>query len=280
MKILNFQIPSFRSLAWVSDEACEKWEYLFRKINSAIIQTAVTGVAQEKWMHRSLRVHGMQYIKTMGLAKQYGIDLKASPVNPDNTQSVDFYDIVLAKTAAIDLTSGCCAQYSLQKVTFPRKEMLWESALASTDAKISEGIIEIESGIMMGGFWQQVLVNPTLRTQCRMDCRESVELQEENIEYMRTLGYKEEADLLEEIYSWPVEWSAAHGICELKTPVIKIAYDTDATEETYKIRIMGSAYPEEGLEGLNFPYRRRKFLKITDSKSFKNGLAHGAKLKS
>jgi hypothetical protein len=34
-------------------------------------------------------------------------------------------------------------------------------------------------------------------------------------------GYRAEMDSLRDVFSWPVEWSALHGIAELKTPVIK-----------------------------------------------------------
>lgn len=88
-------------------------------------------------------------------------------------------------------------------------------------------------------------------------------------------GYVEEAEWRETIYSWPVEWNAVNGIAELRTPVVKLAYDTDAFTEKRCVRYMGTSYPDEGPFGRNFPYKRRRFLRVSDSKSFKAGLAHG-----
>ena len=60
---------------------------------------------------------------------------------------------------------------------------------------------------------------------------------------------------LMEMLSWPVEWSALHGIAEIKTPILRISTRTDATGERYTVRRVGMNYPIEGASGLRFPYR-------------------------
>lgn len=79
-------------------------------------------------------------------------------------------------------------------------------------------------------------------------------------------------DDLENILSWPVSWSTLHGIAEIKTPVCKIICNTDATATKYTLRLRGTRYPEEGAQGLGFPFRQPKRLALSDSKGFERGL--------
>src|SRR5262249_31321018 len=107
---------------------------------------------------------------------------------------------------------------------------------------------------------------------CRFDCVPSVEAADRFLALGRAAGYAEEMDWLIDMLSWPIEWSALHGIAEIKTPVFKITTMTDATPEKYVVRQHGRSSPEEGSQGLTFPYRRPEHLLITDSPGFRRGL--------
>jgi len=69
------------------------------------------------------------------------------------------------------------------------------------------------------------------------------------------LGFHDEVQWLMKILSWPVEWTALHGIAEIKTPVVKLATRTDLTAGKYAVRVPGDQYPLEGAKGIRFPYR-------------------------
>jgi SAM-dependent methyltransferase len=88
----------------------------------------------------------------------------------------------------------------------------------------------------------------------------------------RRAGFATEMDWILEILHWPVEWSALHGIAEIKTPILKISTKTDATAKKYLIQRRGTRYPVEGAQGLKFPYQMPDHLHLTDSKGFKQGL--------
>ena len=61
-------------------------------------------------------------------------------------------------------------------------------------------------------------------------------------------------DWLTEILSWPVQWSALHGIAETRTPVFKISSDTDATADKLTLTYLGTAEVARPRRGLGFPY--------------------------
>jgi SAM-dependent methyltransferase len=49
-------------------------------------------------------------------------------------------------------------------------------------------------------------------------------------------------DWLEEMLSWPIEWTALNGLLEITTPVGTISTVTDATAETYRVSYKGAGY--------------------------------------
>ena len=72
---------------------------------------------------------------------------------------------------------------------------------------------------------------------------------------MRAEGHGGLADIWADMAHWPTEWNASHGICEMRAPVIKLAYETDATDRPFRVRFDGTAWPTHGAFGLDFPYR-------------------------
>jgi SAM-dependent methyltransferase len=79
---------------------------------------------------------------------------------------------------------------------------------------------------------------------------------------------------IEEILSWPVEWTALHGIAEIKTPVLKVVTRTDATAERYVVRRPGASWPREGSTGVRFPFQTPERALVSDSAGFHRGLEH------
>lgn len=59
-------------------------------------------------------------------------------------------------------------------------------------------------------------------------------------------GLSVEMGWQKEILSWPVEWSALHGIAEIKTPLWRISTATDATAGKYVVRLLSKSYPAKG----------------------------------
>lgn len=66
---------------------------------------------------------------------------------------------------------------------------------------------------------------------------------------------KELYEWIADMLSWPLEWSALHGIAEIKTPILTISTRTDMTEKKYTVQLRGSSYPKEGAKGLVFPFQ-------------------------
>jgi 2-polyprenyl-3-methyl-5-hydroxy-6-metoxy-1,4-benzoquinol methylase len=112
-------------------------------------------------------------------------------------------------------------------------------------------------------------VRPVFHLPCSFFCAETIMLARRirAVADARHLSLDVAYDML----NWPVEWSALHGIAEIRTPVCTIATRTDYTPAKRVVQRAGSAYPDEGSQGLRFPYRIVKD-KATAVPSFQRSL--------
>jgi hypothetical protein len=132
--------------------------------------------------------------------------------------------------------------------------------------------VDVSGPLEANIFCRWVGVRAVSHLPCRCDCQETVDVARKLLALGRGIGFVEEMDWLVTILRWPVEWSALHGIAEIKTPVVKIITRTDATARKYVVRRAGDLYPDEGGHGLTFPYRSRRIPLLTQSPAFRRGL--------
>ena len=120
--------------------------------------------------------------------------------------------------------------------------------------------------------WQGVRLVSHL--PCSFDCEHTVDIGRRNAELGRKLGFNAEMDLAYELLTWPVEWSALHGIAEIKTPINKVSSRTDMTPWKYTVQKHSDMYPEDGASGTMYPYteKKLKIKPITTTKSFLKSL--------
>jgi SAM-dependent methyltransferase len=122
--------------------------------------------------------------------------------------------------------------------------------------------------------WRWACVRAVPHLPCAFDCPATVDFGNRMLRVGVEAGYAEEMGWIEEILSWPVEWTALHGIAEIKTPVLKIVTRTDATASRYVVRHAGTGWPREGATGLRFPFQVPERALVSDSAGFHRGLEH------
>jgi uncharacterized protein len=91
-------------------------------------------------------------------------------------------------------------------------------------------------------------------TPCSFHCEESRERAEALLARGRE-AEPEATEWLEEILGWPLEWSALHGIAEVKTAIVKFAYAADYTPSKVMLHYRGVALPVDAARGLTFAYQ-------------------------
>ncbi|HYW72194.1 MAG TPA: hypothetical protein VE961_14255, partial [Pyrinomonadaceae bacterium] len=169
----------------------------------------------------------------------------------------------------------CCRAFRL-RMRDDRKllDVQFAQSLNTGSAIIQDRVVQIFSPGIMNTLPARLDVLPFAHEPCSMDCQASRAMAEAWVKTGRANGFREAMDDLETLLSWPMEWSRLHGIAELKLPILKLVANTDATAQAYRVQILSDNYPDEGVSGLNFPFARPHAAKVSDSKSFKDGLAH------
>jgi Methyltransferase domain len=135
-------------------------------------------------------------------------------------------------------------------------------------------VLEVSGPPPANILWRWASVRAVPHLPCAFDCTATVDLGKQLLGVGVEGGYADEMGWIEEILSWPVEWSALHGIAEVKTPILKVVTRTDATASRYVVRRAGTGWPREGSTGLTFPFQVPERALVSDSAGFHRGLEH------
>lgn len=289
MKRLSFVLPDFTRIAWVSDNTREIWmpriqrisqafrEIEWQSILSGVRACSLTSVSPNFISEYTLKLSN-NGLATLLLEKE-GISsyiysakvISVQPGKPFNFRIVSgkIKDVALFKEAWDDNDHeqignllgypNCCIEF-FRKVWINQKfvDTTWHMASASKAQYKNATEIEILGNTYTNILWRWMGVRPVPHLPCSFDCDDTANLAKALISVGRTYGFTTEMDWLQQILSWPVNWSALHGIAEIKSPILKISTRTDATAEEYTVRFIGDSYPEIGAKGLNYPYQQSK----------------------
>jgi 2-polyprenyl-3-methyl-5-hydroxy-6-metoxy-1,4-benzoquinol methylase len=168
----------------------------------------------------------------------------------------------------------CCREF-FERVWVRDKgvDTTWEQAQGSLNEPLGLSNIRIaegsppETNIMLR--WLGVRLVPHL--PCSFNCQSTVQDAKRFADQARKTN-PEVVDWIYEMLSWPAQWSALHGIAEIRTPVLTVSTRTNATGEKLVVERAGTSYPAEGSSGLRFPFRVVSG-KVTDKPSFKRSVS-------
>jgi hypothetical protein len=303
---LDFVLPDFTRLAWVSDRAREVWEPRMEKISRTWLEIEWLAVAE------GVRACGLTSVTPEGFIEKAsmwakhglnGLPLQMNAVPPSSYSATPAayqpgapfeYRVVIGRPddvaefkSAFDSTDdgrigqllgypGCCQAFfrevwvdaAMVDTTWPMAGNTPRTAPGTTDVTLLDVEGPPESNIL----WRWMGLRAVPHLPCSFTCESTRRLADRLMQVGRDAGFHEEMAWLLEILSWPVEWSALHGIAEIKTPILKVSSRTDATPVRYTVRYHGDGYPAEGALGLNFPYRQQKQPVVTASASYRRGL--------
>jgi radical SAM protein with 4Fe4S-binding SPASM domain len=304
MDRLDFVLPDFTRFAWVSDTAREVWEPRLSRLNEAWSEIewravlagtrtcAVVIASPEefltlgaRWAEEGLSALPVEMMGASGQAYS-ATSVSFTPGQPFVFRFVvgrpsDVAAFKKAWDAGDDEAIGdylgypsCCRDFFRRAwVDDAMVDTTWPMAVSSnaTDGAHS---IDVAGPPQSNILWRWMGVRAVPHLPCRFDCDATVHLADRLIAVGRACGFNEEMDWLVEILSWPVQWSALHGVAEVRTPIVKVSTRTDATASRYVVQRHGDRYPAEGARGLDFPYRVPVKLHLTETRGFRRGLDH------
>lgn len=298
---LNFQLPDFTRLSWVSDSARQTWqprlqritrawlEIEWRSVAAGIRDCCLSSVTPEEfvakagtWAERGLMALPLQ-LQGLSQYSYSSTGVAAEPGKPIAFRIViGKPETVVAFKRAFDTNDNCeigrllgfpaCCQEFFQHVWVEQGcvDTTWQMAVNTRPPENRQ--IEVGSSPYANILWRWMGVRPVPHLPCSFDCQPTIEFGQQLVQLGRDEGFGEEMDWLMEILNWSVEWSALHGIAEIKTPVLKVSTRTDATPHKYTVRRTGETAPLEGARGLNFPYHTPVKPSITGSAAYQRGI--------
>ena len=297
-ELLDFVLPDFLRLAWVSDPARDVWAVRFQQVMRAW--------AELEWLSVAAGIRACALVRTPKLKPDDFIDklgprgLQAMPLSqqsgglPADARGPNSIQVVVGK-AGEDLPRcreildssdheeigallgypACCRKAFLERC---REDSFWDptwpTARETNATSVAAFTLELEQGPVANMLLRWVGIRAIPHLPCRFDCEPSIAFGRRFLQLGIESGFQTEMEWLEQMLSWPAEWSALHGIAEVKTPVLKVCTRTEATADKLVLRWKGSSYPAEGAQGLGFPYKTPARPLMTGSPSFQRALDH------
>jgi len=261
---LAFRLPPFCRTAWVSDAARQLWEPRFKQVRTALEDLAVLGAAgRDRGGKIAVRPDSRDRLRK--LAAKHGIAfavLDAPPAEPSTAlATAGRLWIQLGPPGdGLQQARSCSAECSPSRDVLPHDacDPVWAWARRAPGE-----VLEAGGGLAVSGSWA---ANPLLRTiglaatpswPCCSACRTAAAEAAALAEAAQTHRRGEALDWLQQILSWPMSWSALHGIAEVKTPVLRYVRDTVATGDRLTVQWLGTVMPQTAARGLTFPFRLR-----------------------
>lgn len=286
MNRLPFALQDFTRISWVNEEARTVWAGRISGINkmhaylewtsvvAGIRKCALQMLDKSQLIDRtsSLRSHGLELIilKSVRAASSYQSRISDATSGEDASwcvigESENIAGFHRAFDDCDNVTMGrllgypeCCIEY-FQDFWVQRGlvDSTWLSALNTSSAIVANASVTCKSS-KCSVHLRWIGVRPVFHLPCAIDCEMSARIAEKLARLAQSYRFVDEARWLSELMSMPMEWSALHGIAEIKTPLFKIVTNTDATAEKHVVRIEGTEYPAQGASGVVFPFRVRQ----------------------
>ncbi|MFI5457079.1 MAG: hypothetical protein ACHRXM_16660 [Isosphaerales bacterium] len=286
MERLPFRLPDFVRVAWVSATARKIWEPRFRSVSDVLFTLQWASVRSGHRKCCKLVVpSGEFYERFTAELSSEGISCEPVQQLPEASYHVgatpagpgERHHVLVAighrrdaqllrdalRTADIDTELSLLGAHECCRSAFVTMwrdarfiDFTWPIAARTVGMPTPTRTIEIEHPSLASSLWKWVGIRMLFTTPCRFNCPTAIQSADEIARLGNELGHGQEIEWAREILTWPVEWSALHGIAEIRTPVCKIIAATDATPTKYTIRVHGGRLPSEGVTGLSFPYSK------------------------
>jgi uncharacterized protein len=285
-------LSAFARIAWVSEEARAAWQPRLNALAAAVSAVEWLSVAEGARPAAVVTVAGPQRADTLAAWAKHGLAaarLTTGRPAPAALRCETLFAVGSTETvravqamwaagddeglgAALGYPPCCVAALSAAPgAPGSRRDGAWllASPAADLDGQSSPPVAGPAS---LNPLWWDLGLTAIPHWACHPGCEQSMAMAAAFSAVADGAGLANDWRRLHEVLSWPAEWTALHGIAELKTPILKMATATGAVDELWRAAWAGTSYPGEGAAGVRFPYRAPRHLPLTSKSSFNAGL--------
>jgi uncharacterized protein len=264
----EFHLPPFVRHTFVGESQRAIWEPRLEAVRATLVRLGVLAVSKGVVPASLVSVTPAEVFAIHNLAASYGLHarlLSRSPRTPrewmviaDQDTSAQYRqawekgeDAILDELASVPV---CCQEAHKRVREIGKNDASWP-LLADPQAAGGPGV-DVQYPFTLNTLFSPLGIDLPGYQPCGPHCEASQRRGGALLALGREAGMKEAIDWLTEILDWPAEWSALHGIAELKTGIIKLAYNTEFTHEKLTVRYHGHTLAIGAARGLSFAYRR------------------------
>jgi hypothetical protein len=234
----------FTRVAWASQGARETWEPRIRAISAALLDVEVASV------RAGIRPAALQFTPDTAALRRFG-DLPFAPVAPGRC-------VVAQSQAEVDGFVKDWHQGSRDvaigaRLGFPTCCNGFFNRVWNRDGKRDTTLSmagDPNGPVNILGRW--LGVRSVFHLPCAWTCEETAAL----AAALDRLWPADVRQWRDEILSWPVRYSALHGVAIVTFPVVRVVAETDYTAVEVALQRIGTRYPAEAPRGLTFPFQR------------------------
>lgn len=273
--------PPFIRLAWGSADARAIWEPRMVGIRQAWQVLELISVREGLRACALVTLSETEFGRLHKRAQKYGLTYAELPPPLGSPKKDDRFVALSASTTAsggalanfqtawhaadhaeigrlLGYPACCIAAFQKNGAAHPLQDPIWQTALQTSGVPKtppeSPPYQEFDNDPHTNILLTPLGIHPVLHLPCTFTCAETLSIAQKFLHLGRENHLSGEMNDLLSILSWPVEWSALHGIAEIKTPLFKISTQTVATSHKHTLRLKSSAFPETGVHGMKFPF--------------------------
>lgn len=300
----KFPMPSFTRIQWASKKIKDVWETrfnnaygLFHRLEKESVIHGLRNVTTGHIPHhmynevvRDLNKKGLIYLPLVKIAPYSGRMNYHPPVREG--QPWTYYGVIannitdaeaFAHATEIDDHKSmgkllgypeCCSEAFEETFRKGYTDPIWQQAMNTNEKHIvtkEDNLIRLKNTP-----WE---INPMLNIypigvqfhlKCSFDCEHSLKMARDWID----LGNKIDVKGLKEVEMFlrmPMEWDCWKGIAYIRSPLFKIAYNSNQSKQKFIVQVEGDYYPEDGANGKEFPYSEKTpiaFMNMVKGKTF------------
>jgi len=291
--LLPFSLRPFRRLAWTSNGARQIWEPRIARLRQserdAWLLAVARGIAPGtlltvrrpdaaalalKAEAHSLGWHAIAAAAT-GDAVTLAVGTGDTASSIAHAVRVGDFDAVARDIGVAD----CCREADRERRAAGIRDGMWNAAERTENRSLEGQRITLHGPPAHNHMLSRAFgCNLSERLPCAFDCPNVGRVVKATADVENEVD-PEAAAWRQEMLGWSMSWSALHGIAEVRTPVAKVIYATDATATRFDIHYVGTSVPSEGAIGLTFPLNEPRHRRAGDSRQFHAGMEHVVQLK-
>lgn len=299
MKLLDFRMPPYARIQFVSRPIKEKWEPIISRAVKAYAtlerETVVHGLRscttthiQPNYMDDGIRFlgeKGLVFVPMRKVGAYSGFAHAHPPVVDGKPWSYygvisrtieDAMKFVKASDDPIDHDAlgkllgypDCCREFFNREWKSGYIDPIWQEAQNCTPEVIkdqTDTTIRLSANIPheINSMLRYIGVRVIPHIPCSHDCKHSQKIAADWIALGRELSVDGLEELLELLHM-PLEWNCLKGQAIVSTPIFKVATNSVPCYPAYIVQKEGTVFPDGVPNGLKFPWDQKKSLITID----------------